>query len=674
MVAGAGRVKQKHALFRRMGWHRAADPRMLPRKMSLLSAHGIEKGYGVHRVLAGVSVTIAAGERIGLVGDNGSGKSTLARVMGKLEPPDVGSVMQQKGSRIGYLPQVPVLDEGLTALEAALEGLERWRAASREHDAISKSLAAATGESERAVLLERQATALATIERLGGWDQEHRAKGILQRLNLGDVSARVSTLSGGERRRVALAALLLSEPDVLILDEPTNHLDTESIDWLETYLEDTFEGALLVITHDRYFLDRVVTRTWEIDAGVVAIYEGGWEAYLTAKAERQAIEARTEANRQNFLRTELEWLRRQPKARGTKQKARIGRAETAIDSGPRAGRQGLQFETTSARQGSEVLVFEKVGFRYGERPIIEGLDLIATPGQRIGVLGPNGAGKTTLLGLITEKLAPSAGKMRLGKNTRIGYFAQTRSDLDEAATVAENVAGLRQTLSVGGYDITVYSYLERFSFRGEEIRKKVGVLSGGERARVALAKLLVTPANLLLLDEPTNDLDITTMGALEQMLCEFAGSVLVVSHDRYFLDRVATSLLVFEGGGKVQHYVGDYGTYSRLRRERAEQERAAAAEPSKAAAPAATGAAKRSAKLSYKEERELAGIEKMIEDAEADVRRIEAELADPELYRRDAVRAGALGTQLSAAQARVQSLMDRWQELESKREAFEAGR
>ncbi|HTV19710.1 MAG TPA: ATP-binding cassette domain-containing protein, partial [Polyangiaceae bacterium] len=388
-------------------------------------------------------------------------------------------------------------------------------------------------------------------------------------------------------------------------------------------------------------------------------------------------EARTEANRQNFLRTELEWLRRQPKARGTKQKARISRAETAIDNAPRAARQALQFEATGQRQGSEVAVFDKASFRYAERPIIEGLELIITPGQRIGVIGPNGAGKTTLLGLITEKLAPSAGKVRLGKNTRIGYFAQTRSDLDDNATIAENVAGLRQTLSVGGRDITLYSYLDRFSFRGEEIRKKVGVLSGGERARVALAKLLVTPANLLLLDEPTNDLDITTMGALEQMLCEFPGSVLVVSHDRYFLDRVATSLLVFEGAGKVQHYVGDYGTYSRLRRERAEQERAAAAEQPVMAAPveaAAPSPGKRAPKLSYKEERELADIEKTIEAAEADVRRIESELADPELYRRDAVRAGALGSELSTAQARVQALMDRWQELESKREAFEAGR
>ena len=368
---------------------------------------------------------------------------------------------------------------------------------------------------------------------------------------------------------MALAALLVSEPDVLILDEPTNHLDTDSIDWLKNYLEDTFKGALLVITHDRYFLDRVVNRTWEIENGVVRSYEGGWEAYLTAKAERQAMEARTEQNRQNFLRTELEWLRRQPKARSTKQKARIGRAEGAILDVPRATQQAVRLDSASGRQGSEVLVFEGVEFSYGDRKVLDKLDLIVTPGQRIGVIGPNGAGKTTLLKLITEQVSPTSGRVRLGKNTKLGYFAQTRTELDDAATVAENVAGLRQTLLVGGREITVYSYLERFLFRGEEIRKKVGVLSGGERARVALAKLLITPANLLLLDEPTNDLDITTMGALEEMLCEFSGSVLVVTHDRYFLDRVATSMLVFEGGGKVGQYVGDYGNYSRLRRERA---------------------------------------------------------------------------------------------------------
>src|SRR5690606_23389641 len=350
------------------------------------------------------------------------------------------------------------------------------------------------------------------------------------------------------------------------------------------------------------------------------------------------------------------------------------------DDAPRQARQALQFEASKSRQGSEVLVFDQVKFGYSDRLVLDGVDLILTPGKRVGVIGPNGAGKTTLLGLITGRLTPSSGSVRLGKNTRIGYFAQTRSDLDDGATIAENVAGSSQTVSVAGRELTLYSYLDRFSFRGEELRKKVGVLSGGERARVALAKLLLTPANLLLLDEPTNDLDVATMGALEQMLCEFPGSVLVVTHDRYFLDRVATSLLVFEGDGKLQEYVGDYGNYSRLRRERAEFERAAAADVAKQPAGSAAhsaparGAQKRAPKLSYKEERELADIEKTIEAAELDVQRIEAELADPELYRRDAIRAGQLGVELGAAQARVQALMDRWQVLESKREAFAAGR
>jgi len=647
----------------------------------LLSAHDVEKSYGAHRVLAGVSGTIASGERIGLVGNNGSGKSTLARVMGKLEPPDIGTVMQQRGIRIGYLPQVPELDESLTVIEAALQGLAAWQAARREYDAISRSLggeegAALASEDQHGVLLERQSVLNSEIERMGGWDQEHRASSILQRLNMPNENARIATASGGERRRVALAALLVAEPDVLILDEPTNHLDTDSIDWLETYLEDTYKGALLVITHDRYFLDRVVNRTWEMDNGVMQGYDGGWEAYLTAKAERQALEARTEQNRQNFLRTELEWLRRQPKARGTKQKARISRAEDALAEGPRST-QSLHFEATSQRQGSAVLELEAVNLAYGERTLIEKLDLIVRPGQRIGIIGPNGCGKTTLLKLITEQLQPTSGTVRLGKNTRIGYFAQTRTELDDSMTVAENVAGLRQTVNVGGRDITIYSYLERFMFRGEEIRKKVSVLSGGERARVALAKLLISPSNLLLLDEPTNDLDITTMGALEQMLCDFTGSVLVVTHDRYFLDRVSTSLLVFEGQGRVGHYVGDYGTYSRLRRERARlglDVGGAAASP---AAPAAAGEAARAGrekapKLTYKEERELKEIEGVIEAAEGDVRRLMQDLSDPELYRTDAARAQKLGAELAKAQAKVQSHMDRWQALESKREAFTA--
>jgi ATP-binding cassette subfamily F protein uup len=644
--------------------------------MSLISAHDIEKSYGPHRVLAGVSVTLSAGERVGLVGNNGSGKTTLARVLGKLEPPDTGTVMQRRGSRIGYLPQVPVLDETLTVREAAVQGLTHWQANVRRHEELNREIAAAPGDGEHQALIERQAEIGAEIERLGGWDQEHRSSAILAQLHVSDLNARVGTLSGGERRRVALAALLVSEPDVLILDEPTNHLDTDSIDWLETYLEESFKGALLVITHDRYFLDRVVTRTWEIHDGEVQSYQGGWEAYLTAKAEREATEARTEANRQNFLRTELEWLRRQPKARGTKQKARISRAEDALGQGPRLSSEGVRLESTSARQGSAVLEFVALTLRRGERDVVRDLDLIVSPGHRVGVLGPNGAGKTSLLKAVTGELAPAHGRVVLGKNARVGYFAQTRTELDESASVAENVAGRQQLLNVGGREITIYSYLERFLFRGEEIRKKVAVLSGGERARVALAKLLLQPLNLLLLDEPTNDLDITTMGSLEQMLCDFAGSVLVVSHDRYFLDRVVTSIVAFEGQGRVGHYVGNYTNYASLRLEREKSQNLAekALERSIETPAAAAPERARPAKLSYKETRELAEIEGMISAAEAEVSRLERELAEPELYRRDAPRAARLGTELGAARERVSTLLDRWQELETKREAFEASR
>ncbi|HVZ36997.1 MAG TPA: ABC-F family ATP-binding cassette domain-containing protein, partial [Polyangiaceae bacterium] len=540
----------------------------------------------------------------------------------------------------------------------------------------NREIAAAPGDAERQALIERQAEIGAEIERLGGWDQEHRSSAILAQLHVPDLNAKVGTLSGGERRRVALAALLVSEPDVLILDEPTNHLDTDSIDWLETYLEESFKGALLVITHDRYFLDRVVTRTWEIHDGEVQSYQGGWEAYLTAKAEREATEARTEANRQNFLRTELEWLRRQPKARGTKQKARISRAEDALGQGPRLSSEGVRLESTSARQGSAVLEFVALTLRRGERDVVRDLDLIVSPGHRVGVLGPNGAGKTSLLKAVTGELAPAQGRVVLGKNTRIGYFAQTRTELDESASVAENVAGRQQLLNVGGREITIYSYLERFLFRGDEIRKKVAMLSGGERARVALAKLLLQPLNLLLLDEPTNDLDIMTMGSLEQMLCDFAGSVLVVSHDRYFLDRVVTSIVAFEGQGRVGHYVGNYTNYASLRLEREKSQNLADKAPERSietpAAPAPERA--RPAKLSYKETRELAEIEGLISAAEADVSRLERELADPELYRRDAPRAVRLGTELGTARERVSTLLDRWQELETKREAFEASR
>ena len=471
-----------------------------------------------------------------------------------------------------------------------------------------------------------------------------------------------------------MARLLVSAPDLLVLDEPTNHLDVDAIDWLEQYLLESFKGALIVITHDRYFLDRVVQRTWEIASGQVRSYDGGWEAYLSAKAEREATEARTESNRQNFLRTELEWLRRQPKARGTKQKARVHRAEEALDTTARSTPE-LELEMSSLRQGSRVATLEGVEVTLGGKRLFSDLDLIIVPGQRLGIIGPNGCGKTTLLRVITGELAATKGKVERGKNTKTAYFSQTRAELDATLSIAECVAGRRQMLTVGGRETSVFSYLGRFLFRGEELRKKVGTLSGGERARVALAKLLLEPANLLVLDEPTNDLDTSTMSALEHMLRAFAGSVLVVSHDRYFLDRVVTAVLAFEGDGQLTHTVGDYGNYTRLRREREQLNKARPAELAQAAVAKSTQKpSTRAAKLSYKEQKELDQIEPAIEAAEERVQELEASLADPALYRDDAASAAELGEQLQRAQAEAQALMDRWQELESKREAFEASR
>jgi ATP-binding cassette subfamily F protein uup len=367
--------------------------------------------------------------------------------------------------------------------------------------------------------------------------------------------------------------LLIGEPDLAILDEPTNHLDIETIEWLEVFLRDRFRGALLLITHDRYILDNVATRTLELHDGILDSYDGGYEKYLEAKAERMAQGERVERNRQNFLRRELEWLRRGPKARGTKQKARIGRALNALSQdGPRAEQVAdLRFE--SSRQGKTILQTNQLTLARDGRVLIESLDLALSAGDRIGIVGPNGIGKTSLLLCLLNQLEPVSGEVELGTTTRIGSLDQGRTGLDDSETLREAAVGDRGYVDQGGEQLRVGSYLERFLFDSASQRKKVGVLSGGERSRVCLARLLCEKTNLLLLDEPTNDLDVSTLGALEAMLLEYGGSALIVSHDRWFLDRVATSILAFErdGDGKVELHRGNYSDYREKRL--AEQQR-----------------------------------------------------------------------------------------------------
>jgi ATP-binding cassette subfamily F protein uup len=633
--------------------------------LPIIAAHGIQKTYGTRIVLTGVDLTLRTGERVGVVGANGSGKSTLARILAGLSPPDLGTLSRRRGTSIEYLSQTPEFEPGVTAEQALLQALSGWTQAVARHEAATRSLG--LGEGDLASLLDEQHRSAEEVERLGGWEQQHRAAALLSHVGIERTSGLVSTFSGGEQRRVALARLLLSRPDLAILDEPTNHLDAETIEWLEEYLVEEHTGAVLLITHDRYLLDRVAERTLEVVEGRVYSYEGGYELYLEQKAEREELAARTEQNRQNFLRRELEWLRRQPKARSTKQKARIDRAEAAKSAIKPQKDEQAKFSLETARSGKTILELRELGLTLGERELCRNLTLFLAQGQIVGVVGRNGSGKTTLLRAIVGELSPSGGKVVLGQNTKIAYFDQQRSMLDDEKSVFDNVAGDQSRIEVGGQQVEPRSYLERFGFDVQRQRQPVGSLSGGERARVALAKLLRQSTNLVLMDEPTNDLDVGTLGALENMLLDSNATALVVTHDRWFLDRVASSILSFEGNGSVVLYPGNYETYRRLRKEAREQQQ----KPAAAAVPAARskappGEAKKPKRLNRAEEQELKSLPDAIEKAEAELRAQNLVLSDPATHAGGSERIALASQALARAEAEVARLMLRWEELEQK--------
>ncbi|WP_438006666.1 ABC-F family ATP-binding cassette domain-containing protein [Sorangium sp. So ce321] len=656
--------------------------------MPVLTAHDLHKAFGPQTILDGVSVNIRTGERVGLVGVNGSGKSTLARILAGVEQPDSGTIARRRGAEIGILSQDPVFEASDTARDVVLAGLSAWHAAKARHDEVSRSLAAGSGDAE--ALLAEQTSAAADVERLGGWDMMHRVDAIIGHVGVTRPDAPMSVLSGGDRRRVALARLLVSRPALAVLDEPSNHLDVETVEWLERYLVEEHPGALLLITHDRYLLDRVAERTLEIDKGKVYSYDGGYEEYLEQKADRLALESRTESNRQNFLRTELEWLRRQPKARTGKQKARIQRAETTKAAPPPKAERTAQLSVESVRTGKTILELKKLGLSVDGRWLVRGLDFSLTKGERVGIVGRNGTGKTTMLRAILGQLGAAVegaaaegpameGEVVLGKNSSVAYFDQHRSGLDLDKSIFENIAGSHTRVEIGGRSMDVRSYLERFLFDPNKARQPVGSLSGGERARVALAKMLTQSVNVIILDEPTNDLDVMTLAALEEMLIELEGSALVVTHDRWFLNRVATSILAFEGEGRVVRYAGNYDAYREQRAHAAlaaEAEAAARAARAQAAEPrpaqaTAKGAARAGdkPKLSFAEKTELDGIVGKIDEAELKVRELEAKLADPTLYASRGAEVAGLLSDLERAKQEAARLVSRWEELETKREA-----
>ncbi len=637
--------------------------------MPVLSARGLTKAYGPQTLFSNVSITVTRGERVGLLGVNGTGKSSLLRVLAGVEPADEGTVDRRRDATFGFLEQEPALDPSRTPREIAGEGLAEWQAAMTRHKEISERIE--RGERSDALVAE-QSTIADRIEHLGGFARDHVAEEILGKLGVRELDRPVGTMSGGERRRVALARILIARPTLAILDEPTNHLDTEAIEWLESHLENEFDGAVLMVTHDRWVLDAICDRIVELDRGTLTEYRGGYSEYVEQKIERLAHEERAEANRLNLLRRETAWLRRGAQARTTKQKARIQRAEALIAAEPteRPAEVDLSaMHASAAEMGKSVLDFEDVDLAIGEKVLVRDLTLHLVRSDRIGVIGPNGIGKTSLLRAIMGDLAPARGTITVGARTHIALFDQARAQLNDAWSVLDNVAereGSARTgagvVTIGGETIEMRTYLERFLFDGSKQRQSVGSLSGGERARVALAKILKSGANLLLLDEPTNDLDLATLGALEALLETWNGCVIAVSHDRWFLDRVATSMLVFEGGGKVTRYPGNYSTWLSLRPEaRAAPKEERAPEPKKAAQPRTT--------LTFAERKELDGILDVIAAAEERVAHAERSLADPALYKAKPEEAGRISKELEAARAEVASLIARWESLEARRDA-----
>lgn len=631
--------------------------------MNVINVQNLRKSYGTRAVFDGVSFAVDEGEKVGFIGANGSGKTTLFRIVAGLEGVGSGEIALRRGASVGYLAQEPEFGPGETIRTAAASGHPEMARAMGEYHAVAERLGAGADGPR---LLARQAELMAEIERLGGWDWDHRVEAVLSRVGLDGWDRPVAGLSGGERKRVALARVLLQEPDLLLLDEPTNHLDADTTLWLEERLI-SYPGAVMLITHDRYFLDRVVTRMIEVDRAELTAFPGGYTEYLEARAERQSRLAVEQDKRAKLMERELEWVRRSPSARTGKQKARINRLDAAAATQeatrlPDRDAAEIRFGDPP-RLGRTVLELEGVAKSYGGRSLIDDLTTSLRAGERIGIVGPNGAGKTTLLRIVLGEERPDAGRVVLGKNTRTAYFDQRRQDLDPDASVLQSVAST-DWVEYAGRRVHVRSYLESFLFPTAVHDQAVRSLSGGERNRLLLARMLLQDANLLILDEPTNDLDLVTLQVLEAALAEFPGCVLVVTHDRFFLDKVATGLLVFEGDGQVHRHEGGYDLYRRLRRQREDSSPQQRSPAAPAPRPKAERPRAGERRLSYTERKELEQMEGAILAAEAARDQLEAALADPALYADTPEKVAEVAAAFRAAGEEVDRLYTRWAELE----------
>jgi ATP-binding cassette subfamily F protein uup len=541
--------------------------------MSIFTLQSVKKDFGIKEILKDASFSLDATDKVGLIGTNGSGKSTLLKMIAGLEPIDGGQILVNSGVRIVYLPQQPDLDENHTVLEQVFADSGEQMNLVREYEELSDKIAHTQGDGSNQ-LMSRLSAVMQQMEASGAWELETNAKIILTKLGIEDFNAKIGSLSGGYRKRIALAAALLSEPDVLLMDEPTNHLDALSVEWLQSYLN-RYRGAILLITHDRYFLDRVTNRIIEIDRGDIYTYSGNYSYYLEKKALAEESAISSQRKHQGVLRRELEWLKRGPKARSTKQKARIDRIQDMQTREFKQVQGKVDIATPGRRIGKKVIELTNVSKAYGDRTLIKDFTYEFSPEDRIGIIGGNGAGKSTLMDIITKRIQPDSGSVDLGSTIHIGYFDQHSEELltalNENQRAIEYIKEEGEFIKIAdGTQISASQMLERFLFPGNQQYAPIHKLSGGEKRRLFLLRVLMSAPNMLILDEPTNDLDVQTLAVLEDYLEDFNGCVIAVSHDRYFLDRTVDKIFALEPGGNLRQYPGNYSVYLDYKKEEEE--------------------------------------------------------------------------------------------------------
>ncbi len=625
--------------------------------MVLLTVESISKQYGLKKLFDNVSFGIDEKDKVGIIGTNGSGKSTLLKILAEKELPDSGTVMMGKQSRISWLPQDSPYNPDDTVLEAILKSGEKELRLVYEYEMVCKALEEEGGQGQK--LIEKMTSLSHQLDINNAWDLEAHVKSVLGKLGLHDVSAKMGALSGGQRKRVALAHALVMPSDALILDEPTNHLDADSVEWLENYLK-RYQGALVLVTHDRYFLDRVVNRMIELDGVSANVFTGGYASYLQQKAEQEAQAVRADRKRRALAKQELAWLRTGCKARTTKQKARIQRAESLVAEQGVTEKEKLDIGFGSERLGNKIIELHEVSKSWDGEPLIVSFEYLLQKGDRIGIIGPNGSGKTTLLDLIASRVSPDSGRIETGQTVKIGYYDQMSSGLDDSMRVIDYIREEAEHIKLSdGNELSASKMLEKFLFDPSVQYNLIGNLSGGERRRLYLLRKLMMSPNVLLLDEPTNDLDIPTLQVLEDFLDLWPGCVIAVSHDRYFLDRVTEHIFAFEENGKIRKYPGNYSVYLEMKAARGElKENVAVEMPGKASREKSDSTGPR--KLSYKERRELDVLEKKIAEAEERQALISLQLNDAgsdfDLVRR-------LSEELQLLQGQLEADMIRWEEL-----------